>query len=183
MKKFLICLIGFLCLIGCSSSSQQMSGSVSKPFVISVMPVSDQETKSPVLNRQEFSTDLIDTAIKTNKFLIMYIHNNEICFYCKEMEKTLSDKSVIKYLNSNYVFADLDLTKEKNMFLFEELAKILKSTSIPNTVVIKPSADKKDWPMVEVTGYFEPLEYITLLVYAKNIINEEPKKDMPKKKD
>ena len=98
--------------------------------------------------------ELFEKALKMakvqNKRVLMFMYS-EYCPWCEKMkETTLSDKKVINYINSRYIFLKMD----KDM---GEYPEELEPRFIPTTYVIDPKTRES---IQDIYGYKSPKNFI-----------------------
>jgi len=95
-----------------------------------------------------------ETAIKMakeqNKKVLMFMYS-EYCPWCEKMKKTtLSDKKVINYINSRYIFLKMD--KDMGEYPEELIPRF-----IPTTYVIDPKTKES---VQDIYGYKSAKDFI-----------------------
>lgn len=160
-KAMLMVCIAISFLITCNNSP------VMNP---KIEPIKEQ-TKQELV-KHKFSKELVQSVEDNNQLLIMYFHNNETCHFCVLMEKTLADQNVIRTINKYFIFSDLNLNDPINDAIYESLASMFQSRGIPNTLIIRPIKDVEIWPTAEVTGYYEPIDYVMALLKANSALRK-----------
>ncbi len=98
-------------------------------------------------------------SLKTNKPMLLVFHA-DWCGYCKKLEATtLSETSMVKYINSSFIPVHLDLDKQP------KVARILEVKSIPCSVVLSPDADL----LGKVVGFADSKQYRKTLENTKRL--------------
>jgi len=96
----------------------------------------------------------IEQGVKKNKRVVLFIHHPQ-CPYCRKMEAdTLSDKTVIEYLNKNFIFVSVDLSLSMQT---EEVPERFLPQGTPTTFVIDPKDEKLLFTM---RGYKNPKSFL-----------------------
>ena len=103
-----------------------------------------------VLKDVELYDVALEIAKKQNKKVLMFMYS-EYCPWCEKMKKTtLSNKKVINYINSKYVFLKMDTE-------MGEYPQRLKPRFIPTTYVIDPQTKET---IQEIYGYKSAKNFI-----------------------
>jgi thioredoxin-related protein len=96
-----------------------------------------------VLNSDISYEKAIEIAKKENKKVLIFMYS-QFCPWCEKMKKTtLSNKKVIEYINSRYIFVKLDTR-------MDEYPPKLKPRFIPTTYVLDPNTEET---IQEIYGY------------------------------
>ena len=82
----------------------------------------------------------IEQGIKTDKNILMFMHNPH-CPWCTKMEhETLSNLDVIKYINKNYIFVSIDVD-------MDDFPSKFRPIGTPTTYVVNPKTEEKVFTM------------------------------------
>lgn len=100
----------------------------------------------------QWRTDLIEAheeSVAQNRPLLI-VFDADWCAYCQKMEdSTLSDTSVVSYVNDRFIPLHLDLEEHSR------IAEILDVDRIPCTIALSPRADL----LGRVVGYVNTVQY------------------------
>jgi len=98
---------------------------------------------SIILDDAKSYTQALKIAQKQDKRVLMYMYS-EYCSWCKKMKKTtLSNKRVIDYIKSNYIFIKVDVD-------MGDYPEELRASFLPTTHIIDPYTQKS---IQKVSGY------------------------------
>jgi thioredoxin-related protein len=105
---------------------------------------------SAILKDVKLYEQALQIAKKQNKNVLMFMYS-EYCSWCEKMKRvTLSDKKVINYINSKYIFLTMDTEMGK-------YPKKLKPRFIPTTYIVNPKTKET---VQEIYGYKSPKNFI-----------------------
>lgn len=115
-------------------------------------PIAQLFQSQPSLQKVQWRTDLNEAhqeSVSQNRPLLI-VFDADWCAYCRKMEDgTLSDTSVVSYVNDRFIPVHLNL--ENN----SRIAEILEVDRIPCTIALSPRADL----LGRVVGYINTVQY------------------------
>jgi thioredoxin-related protein len=102
----------------------------------------------------------MNKAREENKFFLIDCYT-DWCGWCKVMDKhTLTDTSVIQFLNEHYIFCKLDMEKPENALLHAKY----RVSGFPGYMIFNHSGER----VYQFTGYYKPEGFMKQLTDAMN---------------
>ncbi|KIM04510.1 MAG: hypothetical protein KN64_07490 [Sulfurovum sp. AS07-7] len=147
MKKVIPLLIA-MTFLGCNETVQK--------------PVDANITPEKIVKNQFTSYDEAMKMAKTSKKSVFILFTTQYCGWCKKLkETTLKDPVVMKRLQDEFIFLNLDRDIDTYPSAFE-------IQGVPTVYILSPDEEM----ITKIDGYREPEDYIKWFDYVKNSQDE-----------